>query len=140
MHNKITTTRKVLGQAVILAAGEGKRLRPLTEHIPKPMIDVQGKPILYYVMSALPHDVDEIVLVIGYKGESIRNYFGKSFAGKRITYLSDVKPGGTGYALQEARPFVTSDYFLLLNGDDIYHPEDLKALSLKRPTVFVRES
>lgn len=127
-------------QAVILAAGEGKRLRPLTENIPKPMIDVQGHPILEYVIAALPEDTEEIIFVIGHRGEAIKNHFGRSFLGKHITYVSDVLPGGTGYALQQARPFLKNGHFILLNGDDLYHPEDLKIASLRRPTVFVRRS
>lgn len=127
-------------QAVILAAGEGKRLRPLTEKMPKPMINLQGRPIVEYVLAALPPEVDEAVFIIGYKGETIKNYFGVSFLHKKITYIENVEPKGTGYALMQARPLLTSEYFLLLNGDDLYHPEDLKIASLKRPTVFVRRS
>ena len=123
-------------QAVILAAGEGKRLRPFTEHLPKPMILVQGRPILEYVIAALPEAVDEAIVVVGYKGETIKDYFGNTIWNKRITYVEDVAPKGTGYALQAARPYLQDDFFLLLNGDDLYHPEDLQAISLKRPTVF----
>ena len=127
-------------QAVILAAGEGKRLRPLTEAMPKPMIDVQGRPILEYVIAALPEQVSEVILIIGYKGEAIKNYFGNAYKEKRITYISNVEPKGTGYALMQAKPFLKEDFFLLLNGDDLYHPQDLTAISLKRPTVFVTVS
>ncbi len=127
-------------QAIILAAGEGKRLRPLTDDVPKPMIDVQGRPIVEYVLAALPSEVDEAIFVIGYKGETIKNYFGTSFLNKQITYVENVEPKGTGYALLQAKPFLKSGYFLLLNGDDLYHPEDLEIVSLERPTVFVRHS
>lgn len=127
-------------QAIILAAGEGKRLRPFTDHLPKPMVDVQGKPILEHVISALPAHVTDVVIVTGYKEEVVMEYFGDSFSGKSITYVKGVKPKGTGYALQKARPFLTSEYFLLLNGDDLYHPDDLAVSALRRPTVFVTSS
>ena len=55
-------------QAVILAAGEGKRMRPLTLERPKPLIEVAGRPILEHIIDALPREVDEIILVVGYKG------------------------------------------------------------------------
>lgn len=128
-------------QAVILAAGEGRRLHPFTKRVPKPMIDVQGRPILEYVLMALPPAVLEVVLVVGYKEETIKNYFGSVFSEKKIIYVSGVEPRGTGYALKQARPFITSKYFFLLNGDDLYHPLDLKEASLlERPTVFVIHS
>jgi len=115
-------------------------MRPLTEALPKPMIDVQGKPIVEYVISALPSHVTEIILVTGYKEEAVSNYFGGSFHGKRISYVKKVEPRGTGYALQKARPFLTSKCFLLLNGDDLYHPKDIAVSALERPTVFVATS
>ncbi len=127
-------------QAVILAAGEGKRLRPLTENVPKPMIDVQGRPIVEYVLAALPEEITEVIFIVGYKGEAIKNHFGTSFLNKKIIYVENVEPKGTGYALEQARPYLEAGHFLLLNGDDLYHPEDLKIVSLQRPTVFVRNS
>jgi len=127
-------------QAVILAAGEGKRLRPFTDSVPKPMVLVGDKPILWYVLSALPAHITGIIITVGYKGGKIKEYFGDSFKGIPIVYTHDMPPKGTGYALREARQYLSSDYFLLLNGDDLYHPEDLAVSSLRRPTVFVIRS
>ena len=64
-------------KAVILAAGEGVRMRPLTNNCPKPMIKILGKPILHHIIDALPDEVNEIILVVGYLGDQIENYFGK---------------------------------------------------------------
>ena len=116
-------------QAVILAAGEGKRLRPFTDSMPKPMVNVQGRPILEYVISALPGNVKEIILVVGYKSDAIKKYFGDFFVDKRLSYVFQAEPKGTADALCAARNLLTSEYFILLNGDDLYHPEDHRRLT-----------
>ncbi len=127
-------------QAVILAAGRGERLRPLTDEVPKSMLEVAGKPILEYTLSILPKEIDEVVLVIGYKGEKIRNYFGKKFSRLKLSYIEQPEPKGTGQALLCAKPSLKNDYFLLLYGDDLYHPADLKNCLQSVPTVLVKET
>lgn len=127
-------------QAVILAAGEGKRLRPLTENIPKPMVRVGGKPILEYTLSILPDEIDEVILVVGYKQEKIREYFGGSFGGKRIVYVDQPELKGTGEALLRTRLFLDGMPFLMLFADDMYHPEDLAAIAeSEHPAILVKE-
>ena len=74
-------------QAVILAAGNGTRLRPITNHVPKPMIKIGNKTLLEYNIDNLPSEVDEIIFVIGYLGEQIKDYFGSEFKGKKIKYV-----------------------------------------------------
>ena len=108
-------------QAVILAGGEGKRMRPLTERQPKPLIEVAGKPIIEHVMDVLPLEVDEIIIVIGYKGDMIRERLGDFYSGKRIRYVHQWMPCGTAHALSLARPLL-SGRFLLLNADDLHGP------------------
>ena len=115
-------------------------MRPFTEKAPKPMISVHGRPIVEYVVAALPSSVEEVIFVTGYKEEVIEHHFGDTFLGKKITYVRGVEPRGTGYALQSTRQYLKKGYFLLLNGDDLYHPDDLAVASLQRPTVFVKRS
>lgn len=74
-------------RAVILAAGEGKRMRPLTEKIPKPMLQVLGRPLLEHIFDSLPDAVDEVILGIGYLGGQIKAHFGSSFGGCKIRYV-----------------------------------------------------
>ncbi len=112
-------------QAVILAAGEGKRMRPLTLEKPKPLIEVSGKPIIEHVIEALPPEIDEVIVVIGYKGDMIRAHLGESFGGRSIRYVHQWMPAGTAHALSIARPFITGR-FMFLNADDILGPEALK--------------
>lgn len=127
-------------QAVILAAGEGRRLRPLTDEVPKPMVEVFGKPILEYTLSILPKEVREVILVVGYRGEKIKKYFGKRFGSLKLKYVEQSSAKGTGHALACARRFITGEYFLLLHADDLYHPDDLLNCLQDMPIVLTKES
>lgn len=123
-----------------MAAGEGKRLRPLTENVPKSLVHVGGKPILEYTMGILPPQIDEVIIVIGYRGDTIRSYFGKSFGRLKLTYVEQPIPLGTGEALQRARPFLKPGPFLILYADDLYHPQDLIDCVSAGSSVLVKES
>lgn len=127
-------------KAVILAAGEGKRLRPLTDHIPKPMVRVGDTPILEYTLSILPEEIDEVILVVGYRQNVIREYFGDSFGDRKLVYVEQPELKGTGDALLRAKPFLNNESFLLIHADDLYHPEDLAACIGGTARVLVKES
>lgn len=114
-------------QAVILAAGKGLRLRPFTEHHPKPLIDIASKPLLEYTLESLPDSITEIIIVIGYLGNQIRDHFGNSWKGIPIKYVEQETLRGTGDALLQAKPFVEKS-FLVVNGDDLYAKTDLTKL------------
>ena len=117
-------------QAVILAAGEGKRMRPLTLERPKPLILVASRPILAHIIDALPREVDEIILVIGYKGDMIKRHFGDLYDGRRVRYVHQWMPAGTAHALSMAGPLLNKDRFVLICGDDLHGAEAFtKALS-----------
>ncbi|WP_323190344.1 bifunctional sugar-1-phosphate nucleotidylyltransferase/acetyltransferase [Halostella sp. PRR32] len=107
-------------KAVILAAGEGQRLEPLTNRRPKPMVPIANQPLLEYVIEAVSDaGIDEIVLVVGYKRERIQTYFGDGHRwGVDIEYATQGKQLGTGHAVLQAESAVGDD-FLVLNGDRI---------------------
>lgn len=127
-------------QAVILAAGEGKRLRPVTDTIPKALVPVLGTPIVEHTVSELPNRITEVVFVVGYRGDQIKNHFGREFLGIPVRYVEDVLPKGTGYALAAARPHIRGD-FLLLNGDDLYDRGDLETVvSSDGPAILAIQS
>jgi UDP-N-acetylglucosamine diphosphorylase/glucosamine-1-phosphate N-acetyltransferase len=115
-------------KAVILAAGEGTRLRPFTTSEPKVMIPIANRPIGQYVIDSLvKNGVREMVMVVGYKRERIMSYFGdgRSF-GASIEYITQDKSGGlgTGFALSKARD-VVGDEFIVVAGDNVIEPSTL---------------
>lgn len=112
--------KKYIMQAVILAAGEGKRMQPLTFERPKPLVIVAGRPILEYIIDALPSEVDEIILVVGYKGDMIREHFGNAYKGRSIRYVHQWMPAGTAHALSMAEPLLRDERFIFMNGDDLH--------------------
>ena len=127
-------------KAVILAAGEGRRLRPLTLETPKPLLKIKDKPILEYTLENLPDKVTEVVLVIGYKGDQIKNYFGPEFAGQKIKYVEQPQCKGTYNALACASQFLNNEPFLILVADDLYKKEDLEKLVRYPASVLVYET
>ena len=105
-------------KAIILAAGEGRRLQPLTANMPKVMIPVGNRPILHYVVDALAdNNIRDITIVVGYHSEKVRQYFGsgRNF-GVKIDYVIQKKQLGTAHALYQAR---TDEEFILTHGDNI---------------------
>lgn len=113
-------------QAVILAAGEGKRMQPLTFKRPKPLIPVLGRPILEHIIDALPKEVNEVILVVGYKADMIKKHFGDSYKGRSIKYVQQSTPEGTAHALSIARPFLNEGRFIFTYGDDIHGAAAIK--------------
>lgn len=112
-------------QAVILAAGRGTRMGELTSNTPKPLLVVAGKTLLEHKFDALPPEIDELVVVVGYRGEQIEKRFGPSYQGKKISYVTqEDSTGGTADALWKARSLLRGK-FLVMNGDNIYAHEDI---------------
>jgi len=125
-------------QAVILAAGRGVRMGELTNDKPKPLLEIAGRPILEYTLENLPEEVSEVILVIGYKGEMIKEYFGDNWQGKKISYVEQKQMDGTGGAILAAKDLL-SDKFLVLMADDLYHRSDLAKLLPYDLALLVRE-
>jgi dTDP-glucose pyrophosphorylase len=112
-------------KAVILAAGKGTRMGDLTDEMPKPMLHVQGRPILEHILSGLlAAGVSEVCLITGWRAEVIESHFGDGSAfGVRIDYARQTVQDGTGKAPELARAFVGSDPFLLTYGDILVKPD-----------------
>jgi len=111
-------------QVVILAAGRGTRMGSLTDSVPKPMLKVGDKNLIEHKLDALPPEVDEVILVVGYLADVIRNYFGDSFGGRTIKYVYQDKLMGTAHSLWQAKDLLRGR-FLVLAGDDIYNAQDI---------------
>ncbi len=125
-------------KAVILAAGWGTRLRPLTLGRPKPAIRLLGETLIEHNLRELSGLVDEVVIIVGYKDEVIREKIGKEFAGVRINYVRQDEQIGTGHAARMALPFL-DEQFLVLNGDDLYLREDIEKCLKRNPSILVKE-
>ena len=115
-------------EAVVLAAGEGTRIRPLTYTKPKVMLPIANRPILEHLILELKKaGITDIVLVVGYKEEKVREYFGDgSDFGVRIEYVLQTKQLGTADALKSAVHLLNDDFFIMLNGDNIVCSEDVE--------------
>lgn len=95
-------------------------MRPLTETTPKPMLKVCGKPILQHVVEALPAEIDELILVVGYLKEQIMDFCKDEFLGKKVQYaLQENFAGGTGDALLCAKDLLKGK-FLFMYADDLH--------------------
>ncbi len=107
-------------KAIILAAGEGLRCRPLTLTRSKVMLPVANKPLLEHIINALAeNDIKEIILVVGYQKERIMDYFGDGLEfGVKIDYVFQDAQLGTAHAVKQAREYIDGD-FLVLNGDNL---------------------
>ncbi len=105
---------------VILAAGEGTRLRPLTEDKPKGMVEVDGEPILTHCFdSMIELGADRLVVVVGYLKENIIDYYGDEYQGVPITYTHQREQNGLAHALLTVEEHVDDDFMLML-GDNIF--------------------
>ncbi len=114
-------------QCVILAAGKGTRMGKLTDDCPKPMLPIKGKPKLAYTLENLPEEIDKIILVIGYLGKQIRNFFGDEYNDLKIKYVEQRELNGSAGAVALTEKFIV-DKFLVLMGDDLYLKDDLKKM------------
>lgn len=116
-------------KAVLLAAGAGERLLPLTATRPKHLLKVGGKPILQFCLEAVKKaGITETIVITHYKGEAIQSYFGDgSQLGLKITYVNQPKILGTGNAAGVAEPYLDGD-FVLIYGDLLFGQEAVKTV------------
>jgi dTDP-glucose pyrophosphorylase len=117
-----------VNQAVILAAGRGTRMRELTAEVPKPMIEVRGKPVLQHIIEGLRDaGVRELLLVVGYRADAVREFFGDcSRCNIAVQYATQRVQDGTGRVVDLARDFVGNRPFILSYGDILVDPTNYK--------------
>lgn len=121
-------------QAVILAAGMGMRLRPLTQRVPKGLLEVGGKALLARSLESLgASGVNEAVVVVGFMGETIRRQFGERLAGVSLRYLDNPRFETTGsmYSLSLARPWLDGP-ILLLESDLLYERRAIETMIARK--------
>jgi len=117
--------------AAILSGGFGLRLRGVIGETAKPMAPINGRPFLELLFRQLKrHGFSRVILGVGYKHETIREYFGEQACGLELVYSIETSPLGTGGALRQAAGYIATDNFLAMNGDS-YTDADLSGLVQK---------
>ena len=122
-------------KAIILAGGRGKRLRPITDYVPKPLIPIKNIPIIEWQIKYLKKfGISEVIICSGYKTEMIENYLKNKKLGIKITFSIENKPLGTGGAIKKAGKKIRDKSFLVINGDTITNI-DLKKVMKKENSI-----
>ena len=117
-------------KAVLLAAGRGTRMRDLTNELPKPMIAVQGKPILQHIIEGLHGaGATQFLVIVGYRADVVRQFLGDGARlGVTISYATQVEQDGTGKVVELGHHFAAHDAFVLHYGDIIVDPANYQRL------------
>ena len=122
-------------KAIILAGGRGKRLRPITDYVPKPLIPIKNIPIIEWQIKYLKKfGISEVIICSGYKTEMIENYLNNKKLGVKIIFSVETKPLGTGGAIKKAGKKIKEKSFVVINGDVITNI-DLKKLLKKENSI-----
>ena len=122
-------------KVIILAGGKGKRLRPITDYVPKPLIPIKNISIIEWQIKYLKKfGISEIIICSGYKTKMIENYLNNKKLGIKITFSVEDKPLGTGGAIKKAGKKIKDKSFLVINGDIITNI-DLKKLIKKNNAI-----
>jgi dTDP-glucose pyrophosphorylase len=117
-------------KAVLLAAGRGIRMRELTVELPKPMIEVRGKPVLQHIVEGLRNaGIREFFIIVGYRADAVQNFFGDGSRYKiAIQYATQVVQDGTGRVVDLARTFTENSAFIVSYGDILIDPQNYKSI------------
>ena len=122
-------------KAIILAGGRGKRLKPVTDYVPKPLVSIKNVPIIEWQIKYLKKfGVSEVIICSGYKTEMIENYLNMKNIGVTVKFSVEKSPLGTGGAIKKAGKMIKDKSFFVINGDTITNI-DLKKLS-KKPNAI----
>jgi choline kinase len=117
-------------QAVILAAGLGKRLKPVTDILPKGLIEIRGKSLLEYSLNALSQNgIKEVIIIVGFLHKAIKQKFKEDYSGLKITYVLNKEYSKTGsmYSFSKVKEIIKGD-IILLESDLLYEPNAIKVL------------
>src|ERR1051325_448762 len=119
-----------IDRGVILAAGRGTRMRELTVNLPKPMIEVRGKPVLQYLVEGLRDaGFRKFLIIVGYRADAVQKFFGDGSQFKiDIRYATQVSQDGTGRVVDLAKDFVARSTFVLAYGDILVDPANYKRI------------
>jgi mannose-1-phosphate guanylyltransferase len=126
-------------KAIILAGGRGKRLKPITDYVPKPLVPIKNIPIIEWQIKYLKKfGIKEVIICTGYKTKMIQNYLNVKNMGIKITFSIEKTPLGTGGAIKKAGKMIDEESFFVINGDTITNI-DLKKLAEKPNSIAAIE-
>jgi len=126
-------------KAIILAGGRGKRLRPITDYVPKPLVPIKNVPIIEWQLKYLKKfGISEVIICTGYKQEMIENHLNMKDIGIKIKFSIEKTPLGTGGAIKKAGKMIKDKSFFVINGDTITNI-DLKKLATKKNAIAAIE-
>ncbi len=115
-------------RAVILAAGKGQRMLPLTLSVPKPLLRIADKTILDYIFESFPEEIDSVIIVVGYLKKKIQQYLGAKYQGRPIHYITQDVLDGSATALLTCRDlFMPKERLLVVYGDELPNQEEIFA-------------
>jgi NDP-sugar pyrophosphorylase family protein len=122
-------------KAIILAGGHGKRLRPITDYVPKSLVPIKNIPIIEWQIKYLKkHGITEVIICTGYKTKMIENYLSVKKTGVKIKFSIEKSPLGTGGAIKKAGKMINDKSFFVINGDTITNI-DLRKLAKKPNSI-----
>ncbi|MBW2967433.1 NTP transferase domain-containing protein [Candidatus Woesearchaeota archaeon] len=125
-------------QAVILAAGKATRTYPLTVNKAKCLLPILDSTILGTILQSVKGIVDEAIIIVGFRKDDVIRHFGDEYAGIRLTYVEQKEQLGTGHAMMCAEPHI-KDRFMIMTGEDIVSPVDIKSLAAHRYACLAKE-
>ena len=126
-------------KAIILAGGRGKRLKPITDFVPKPLVPIRNIPIIEWQIKYLKKfNVTEVIICTGYKTKMMENHFEMKKMGIKIKYSIEKSPLGTGGAIKKAGKIINEKSFFVINGDIITNI-DLNKLKKKQNSIAAIE-
>lgn len=127
-------------KAVILAAGRGQRMMPLTQNTPKPLLKVGNKAILDRVLALIPGEVTEIFIVINYLGEQIIEHLKAGYPDKKFHFIWQKEANGTAKALELVKSHLNKERFLVIFSDDLHSKKAVKECLKHDLALLVKES
>lgn len=122
---------------VVLAAGKGTRLLPLTNTVPKPLLQVQGSSVLEHTLNGAKDYISELIIITNYLSEAFEQKFGTAWNDIPVKIVKQQEPKGTGDALFSAKEAVSSDWFYCIYGDDYYAPEYFASISKEEGSTIM---
>ena len=127
-------------KAIILAAGRGVRMMPLTAHTPKPLLKVNNRALIDYTIDLLPKEVSEVIVIVNYLGNQIIEYLNKNYFNLKFRFIWQKDLSGTYKAVELAKEYLRDEKFLVLFSDDLHSKKAVTELVKYDLGIIVAEA